>query len=92
MASNMGGASAAEPAVQKKASPDTIIIESMFANPEAIAIKLDTLVSLVNDTLYDYIVYNVQGNSSSQAYRTELNAFLSAAKDEFITKTPRDAI
>ena len=45
--------------------------------------KLKTLTSLLCDTIYDHLIFNVQENSSGQQYRHKLQDFLTKKQDEF---------
>lgn len=45
--------------------------------------KMQTLIGLLCDSIYDHLVFTVQDNSSGPGYRHKLQEFLTAKQTEF---------
>ena len=53
-------------------------------DPNKLKVKLETVTSAMCGTIYDYLIYRVQDNSASQAYKQQVRAFFKDTTRAFI--------
>lgn len=69
--------------------PSKLELATITADSSKLKHNLETLTSLLCDSLYDQLIYKIQDNSTSQQYRRQVRDFLKASTAEFISQAER---